>query len=137
MTTQHFLTRFSCNRENVFYPDDGVTTRVVFLYQVILGIASYTEQNLAILSRLYSVEYFCYSVQVMRSRIFLLFRVGYTEQNISTIPSRLCRVEYFCYSGQVIPSRTFLLFRVGDTQQKISAIPGRLYTEQNICSLLF
>ena len=38
-----------------------VMTRVVFLYPVLLGIGSYTEQNLAIRSRLYGVEYFCYS----------------------------------------------------------------------------
>ena len=87
-----------------------VTTRVVFLYRVLLGIASYTEQNLTIRSRLYGVECFYYSEQVKRSRIFLLFRVGYKDQNISAIPSRLCGVEYFCYSDQIIPSRTFLLF---------------------------
>ena len=122
-------------RRNIFLPGlnqrvrhrtvAGVTTRVVFLYQVLLGIANYTEQDIAIRSRLYRVEHFHYSEQVMQSRIFFLFRVDYTEQNIFTLPSRLYRVEHFYYSEQVMPSRIFLLFRVGYTEQNISAIPSR------------
>ena len=114
----------------------GVTNRVVFLYRVLLGIASYSEQSLTIRSRLYGVEYFCYSEQVMWSRIFLLFRVGYAGQSIFAIPVRLYQVEYFRYSEQLIPSRRFLLFRVGYvrsrtfvlcySEQVISAIPGWL-----------
>ena len=49
----------------------SMTTRVVFLYRVLLGIARYTKQNLAIWSRFY------------------------TEQSISAILSRLYRVESF------------------------------------------
>ena len=58
-----------------------VTTQVVFLYRVLLSIANYSEQNLAIWNRLYRVKYFCYSEQVTQSRIFL----GYTEHNIFAI----------------------------------------------------
>ena len=39
----------------------SVTTQGVFLYRVLRGIASYSEYNLAIRSRLHGVEYFCYS----------------------------------------------------------------------------
>ena len=101
-----------------------VTTRVVFLYRVLIGIASYIEQNLAIRSRLYGVEYFCYSEQVkwsrifsrfrvgyIRSRTFQRFRVGYAEQNVLAVPSTLCGIEYFSGSEQVIRNRLFLLLR--------------------------
>ena len=104
-----------------------VTTRVVFLYRALVGIASYTEQNLAIRSRLYGVEYFCYSEQIIRGRLFLLFRVGHTEQAISAIPSRLYGVDYFCYSEQVIRSRLFLLFRVEYFCCSEQAIRSRLF----------
>ena len=53
-------------------PSRTVTTQVVLLYRVLLGMARYIEQNLAIWSRLYGVEFFCCSKQV-------------------------CGVEYFCY----------------------------------------
>ena len=75
--------------ENLLLLIRSVTTRAVFLYRVLLGIAGYTEQNIAIRSSLSGVEYFCYSKQVIRSRIF----------------------EYFCYSEQVIRSKIFFLFR--------------------------
>ena len=38
-----------------------------------------------------------YRELVIQNRIFLLFRVGYTEYNIFAVPSRLCEIEYFCY----------------------------------------
>ena len=90
-------------------------------------------------SHLYRVEP-SYTEQVIQSRIFLLFRVGYAEQTISVIPSRLYDgVEYFCYSEQVMRSRLFLHFRVGSMEQNIFAIPSRLnrvdyfcYSEQTI-----
>ena len=106
-----------------------VTTRVDFLYQILLGIASYTEQNLAIRSRLYGVEYFCYSEQIIRGGIFLQFRLDMWSRTflllrtpfltehlwwLLAIPSRLYRVEHFCNSEQVI-------------YPKIFAIPCRLY----------
>ena len=86
----------------------------------------YKEQNIsAIVSRLYEEEYFCCSKQVILSRTFLLFQVGYyTEQKISTILSRLCRIEYFYHSKQVILGRT--LFRLGYVEQNISTIMSRL-----------
>ena len=100
---------------NKLSPFFFATSRVVFSYRVLPGIAIYTEQNLAMRSKLYRVEYFCYSEQVMRSRIFLLFRVG----------SRLYREEHFYYSEQVLQGKIFLLFRLGYTEQNISAIPSR------------
>ena len=76
--------------------------------------------------------------------IFLLFRAGHTEQNISAIPSSLYGLEYFRCSEQVIRSRTFLLFRVGYNQYKISTFPSSLceiecfcYSEQVIRSRIF
>ena len=59
------------------------TTRVVFLYPVLLGIASCTEQNLTLQSRLHRVEYFCYSEQVIRSRIFLTLE-SFSEKTLSS-----------------------------------------------------
>ena len=72
---------------------------------------------LAIPIRLYQVEHFCYSEQVIPSRRFLLFRVGYIW----------IKTFILCYFEQVILSRTFLLFQVGYkknvyTEQKFSAI---------------
>ena len=70
----------------MYLPKHSATTRVVFLYQVLLAIASYNEQNLA-------------------------NGVGYTEQSISAILSRLYGVEYFCCSGKIMWSRLFLVLR--------------------------
>ena len=70
----------------MYLPKHSVTIRVVFLYQVLLGIASYNEQNLA-------------------------NGVGYTEQSISAILSRLYGVEYFCCSEKIMWSRLFLVLR--------------------------
>ena len=57
---------------------------------------------LAISSRLYWVEHFCYSKLVIQRmfilrRNFVQFWVVQTFQNISTIPEKLYRVEIFCY----------------------------------------
>ena len=78
------------------------------------------EQSIStIRSRLYGVEYFCYSDQVIPSRTFLLFRVDDTQQKISVIPLRvgyiLIRTFVSCYFEQVILS-----------SQNISAIPSWL-----------
>ena len=68
-------------------------------------------------SQLYQVES-SYTEQVIQSRVFLLFRVGYMEQNI--------------LSG-LLPSRTFLLFRVCYGEQNIFAIPIKLYRVEHFC----
>ena len=73
---------------------------------------------LAILSRLYLVEHFCYSEQVITSRRFLLFCVGYIWS----------RTFVLCCSEQVILSRTFLLFQV--------CYMKKVYTEQEISAIL-
>ena len=92
---QHFVGHFCCIQKIILSANNlvlrwaifpYVTTRVAFLYGVLLGIVSYTEQNLAIWSRLYGVEYFCYSEKV----------IG---------------VECFCCSEQIMLSRLFLLLR--------------------------
>ena len=76
----------------------NMTTRVVFLYQVLLGIASYTEYNLAIQSRSYRIEYFCYSdLRYVELNIFTIPGRLYGVENFY-FPSRLCGVEYFYYS---------------------------------------
>ena len=56
-----------------------------------------------------------YSEQVILSRTFLLFQVGYTQQMISAIPCRLdlwSKTFVLCCSEQVILSGTFLLLKL-------------------------
>ena len=74
---------------------------------------------LAIPGRLFRVKHFCCSEQVIPSRRFLLFRVGYIWS----------RAFVLCYSEQVILSRTFLLFQVGYTK--------KVFTEQKFSAILF
>ena len=73
---------------------------------------------LAIPGRLYRVEHFCYADQVIPSRRFLLFCVGYSWS----------RTFVLCYSEQVRLSITFLLFQVSYTQD--------VYTEQKLSAIL-
>ena len=73
--------------------------------------------HLAIPSRLYQVEHFCYSEQVIPSRRFWIFCEGYIWS----------RTFLPCYSEQVILSRRPLLFQADYTknvynEQKFSAI---------------
>ena len=85
-------------------------------------------------SQLYQVES-SYTEQVIQSRVFLLFRVGYMEQNIL---SGLYRVEHFYYSEYVMGNRIFLLFRLSYTEQNISAIQFAVnHTNTSIFNIQF
>ena len=79
---------------------------------------------LAIPRRLHREDYFCYSEQVIPSRKFLLFRVGYIWS----------RTFALCFSEQIILNRRLLLFQVDYTkivyiEQKFSAILCSLKTQ--------
>lgn len=102
-----------------------MTTLPVFLQRALLGSTGYTKQYRAIRSRLYGIEYFRYSEQVLRR-----------TQNISAFSGRLYSVEYCCYFTWLMLSRVLPLFKFGYIEQKIFAISRILCRIEHFCSIL-
>ena len=111
-----------------------VTTRVVFLYRV----RSYKKWNRAIRSRLYRVEYFCYSKQIIPSKTFLLFRVIYINEMKYLFFNRSLQVQVIqiniLFVFSYFPLMRLLLAAKEYTEQNVAAISSG-YTEQNVSTM--